>query len=275
VVGSDVSFDASSSTPGSWQDSCASGDDTTSYSWNFGDGANGTGITATHAYSAPGSYTVTLTATSAGGSSQATHGVTVVPCPTSHTAPTAALGLEPSAPTVGQAVGFDASTSVPGTWKDTCGPGTGTDDTTYTWDFGDGTGALGARASPAYAAAGTYHVVLTALSAGGSNTAARDLIVAAAAPGGDTNQTSGTAGPEPNGTLPVATPPPPAACSVPRLVGKTLAQAKRALLKAHCRLGAVTRKKASARGVGRVLVQRPKSGTRRPAGTKVAVVVGR
>ncbi|WP_062005562.1 PKD domain-containing protein [Arthrobacter alpinus] len=34
-----------------------------SYAWNFGDGALGSGVTATHSYSAAGSYTVTLTVT--------------------------------------------------------------------------------------------------------------------------------------------------------------------------------------------------------------------
>jgi hypothetical protein len=34
--------------------------DTLSYTWNFGDGATGTGATATHVYSAPGTYKITL-----------------------------------------------------------------------------------------------------------------------------------------------------------------------------------------------------------------------
>ena len=39
----------------------------TSYAWNFGDGSTGTGVSVTHAYSAIGTYTVTLTVTDNGG----------------------------------------------------------------------------------------------------------------------------------------------------------------------------------------------------------------
>jgi serine protease len=38
-----------------------------SYAWNFGDGATGSGVTATHAYSSAGNYTVTLNVTDNGG----------------------------------------------------------------------------------------------------------------------------------------------------------------------------------------------------------------
>ena len=51
----------------------------TSYAWDFGDGAAGTGVTATHAYSAAGTYPVTLTVTDErGASASVAHNVVVV-----------------------------------------------------------------------------------------------------------------------------------------------------------------------------------------------------
>ena len=43
-----------------------------SYSWDFGDGERGSGVTTTHAYHLARTYTVTLTVTNAGGQSQTT-----------------------------------------------------------------------------------------------------------------------------------------------------------------------------------------------------------
>jgi PKD domain-containing protein len=50
--------------------------DPTAWSWDFGDGATSTVQNPTHRY-APGSYTVTLTASNDGGSDQATHDVAI------------------------------------------------------------------------------------------------------------------------------------------------------------------------------------------------------
>ena len=69
-------------------------------------------------------------------------------------------------------------------------------------------------------------------------------------------------------------PRPPAACVVPALKGKTLARAKTALTKANCRLGKVTRKRSRGKP-GRVIGQKPRAGTTRPAGSKVAVVLSK
>jgi len=51
-----MSFDASNS-------SDPDGDDIVSYEWDFGDGANGNGVSVEHTYSSIGNYTVTLTVT--------------------------------------------------------------------------------------------------------------------------------------------------------------------------------------------------------------------
>jgi PKD repeat protein len=49
----------------------------TSYLWNFGDGAVGTGVTATHVYTREGSFTATVTATNGVSTATATTPVTV------------------------------------------------------------------------------------------------------------------------------------------------------------------------------------------------------
>jgi uncharacterized delta-60 repeat protein len=64
-------------------------------------------------------------------------------------------------------------------------------------------------------------------------------------------------------------------CVVPKLVGKSLARAKNALRRAHCRTGKVSRRYSSTVSKGRVLAQRPKPGRRLIGGSKVNLLVGR
>jgi PASTA domain-containing protein len=63
-------------------------------------------------------------------------------------------------------------------------------------------------------------------------------------------------------------------CIVPRLKGKRLAGARRSIRAAHCAMGRV-RRVASRKARGRVLAQGPRPGLRRPAGTKVNLVVSK
>jgi hypothetical protein len=107
---------------------------------------------------------------------------------------------------------------------------------------------------------------------------ALDLAVAAVAAvdqstaGGDQSPVGGTGSPQ----LPPASstsPPPP--CTVPALRGKTLAQARALLKKAHCALGAVKRVKSKKVKRGRVISQSVAARKKVPAGRKIALVVSK
>jgi hypothetical protein len=83
------------------------------------------------------------------------------------------------------------------------------------------------------------------------------------------------AGPRP----PRPAPRPPAAsqprCKVPRLKGKTLKAAERALRRAHCRAGKVSRRRSTRVRKGRVIATSPRAGRIRPKGTKVKITLSR
>ncbi len=64
-MGEAVAFDTSSS---------ATAND---FEWSFGDASTGAGITTTHVFTAPGTYTVTLRAVGAGGTVMTTSTITV------------------------------------------------------------------------------------------------------------------------------------------------------------------------------------------------------
>jgi beta-lactam-binding protein with PASTA domain len=62
---------------------------------------------------------------------------------------------------------------------------------------------------------------------------------------------------------------------VPKLKGKTVAAAKRAINKAHCSVGKITKVASSPKNRGRVVSQSPKPGTHLKKGSKVALKVGK
>ena len=87
--------------------------------------------------------------------------------------------------------------------------------------------------------------------------------------------------PPPPGSAPLAEggPPPPARaaarCRVPKLRGKTLRTAGRALRRAHCRIGRIARRRARKGKRGRVLSQAPRAGSWRAGGTRVKLTLRR
>jgi PKD repeat protein len=139
----------------------------TDYAWDFGDGATGSGASATHSYAQAGTYTVKLTVTDNGGLSQSTtQDVTV-----------AAANQDPVASFTAQASGLDVALDASGSADP---DGSITD---YAWDFGDGATGSGASATHSYAQAGSYTVKLTVTdNRGATASATRTVEVAAPAP---------------------------------------------------------------------------------------------
>jgi chitodextrinase len=150
VAGAAVPFDASASADADGQ--------IVSYAWDFGDGAAGSGMLASHAYAAPGTYGVSLTVMDDDGAvSTCQTAANVVEPPNQ-----AALcdGGGPYEGVAGAALSFDASGS-----SDADGQ-----IVSYEWTFGDGSTGNGASAQHAYAAAGAYAVSLCVTDDDGART---------------------------------------------------------------------------------------------------------
>jgi PKD repeat protein len=137
ATGLSVAYDAGSSTD--------SDGTISSYAWNFGDGATGTGVNATHSFPAAGTYQVTLTVTdNRGGTGSVTKPVSVL------------------APNVPPKASF--TTSLSGLTASVDGSSSSDSDgsiASYAWNFGDGATGSGASAQHTYAAGGTFTITLT------------------------------------------------------------------------------------------------------------------
>jgi PKD repeat protein len=117
------------------------------FTWDFGDGATGSAVTATHSYSTVGLYTVTLTVTNACGQDIAVRLVEILSdC---EDVVGADLVFSPSQPHVHETVRFTGTVQA------------GTGPLTYTWAFGDGGTAQGQSVDHGFALAGDRVVTLT------------------------------------------------------------------------------------------------------------------
>ena len=151
LVGESVSLNGSAS---------ADSDGTiVSWAWDFGDDQAASTQAASHAWTAPGTYLVKLTATDDDGAIGQDYTTVTVRSPEGANEPPVAAGGADLSGTAGQAVAFDASSST-----DPDGA-----IVAYLWDFGDGQSAVGKTASHQYATAGGYTATLTVIDNSGAS----------------------------------------------------------------------------------------------------------
>jgi PKD repeat protein len=161
-VGDTLNFSASFTDPGSA--------DTHTFSWDFGDGSTASERDVSHAYAAPGEYTVTLTVEDDdGGAGTDTAQVTVTQ---GAVEPTASFTFQPAVPIEGDSVQFTDSSSA-GSFPIV----------SWSWDFGDGLTSQQRSPLHAYAENGNYTVELSITdSTGASSSFSLPLVVSNAAP---------------------------------------------------------------------------------------------
>jgi len=136
-VGKSVIFDASGTT----------GSRGLKYTWDFGDGTTITGgAKESHSYEKGGTYTAKVTVDDGKGT----------PCSTGSVTTSVTINSQPIAliaPNNACCVGVDTMFDGSGS--------SGSGALKYSWDFGDGTTAMGAKANHTYVKPGNYKVVLT------------------------------------------------------------------------------------------------------------------
>ena len=124
----------------------------TSYSWDFGDGSLGTGMTVNHTYSDVGTHTAKLTVTdNDGNKNTTTTTIEVVPRPSSSEPPTAEFTTTINSNIAPATVRFNATSSTDSDGSIVA----------YKWGFGDGSTGSGAVITHVYVNEGDYTINLT------------------------------------------------------------------------------------------------------------------
>ena len=133
--------------------------DITSWLWSFGDGSTSTEENPVHIYTTSGTYSVSLTVTTADGSDTVTQSnyITVLSVATY---PTAAFQASTTAGAAPLSVTF-TDMSTPGSSAILA----------WSWSFGDGGTSMEQHPVHVYSSSGSYTVKLTVISSAGSNTA--------------------------------------------------------------------------------------------------------
>lgn len=157
--GQSLVFSASATDPG---------DDPLTYSWSFGDGSTATGAIVTHAYADNGGYPVILTVSDGDGGSAGIADSVVI----SNVPPVASM----SGPT-------SASEGELASWEVSIVDAGSADVHVVTWDFGDGSTAVGRSASHVYGDNGSYSVSAVICDDDGAcDTASTSVSISNAAP---------------------------------------------------------------------------------------------
>jgi PKD repeat protein len=132
-----------------------------SYLWNFGDGTTSAETHPRHTYRNPGTYTVVLTASNAGGTANVSRNIAVQ----SANPPVASFTANPTSGTAPLTVQFTDQSS-------------GGQITRWEWNFGDGTVSDQRNPTHTYRTGGNYNAILTVRGPGGSSFATRQINVA-------------------------------------------------------------------------------------------------
>ena len=159
VVGTSVSFSGSAS----------GGTSPYTYSWRLGDGATGTGSSATHVYSSAGTFNVILTVSDSGSPQQTSTSLQTLTIPSPPPALTTSFSYTPSSPEAGQNVTFTASASG------------GATPYNLSWSFGDGTSGTNNPTTRSYSSSGSFMVSVTTTDANGMTTISSQTITIASA----------------------------------------------------------------------------------------------
>lgn len=237
-------------------------------SWDFGDGGTGTGASVGHCYSAPGDRTVTVTGTDgAANETTASRTITIEPDPSLSGDPHPCVAPEPP-----QLTGTDPPSPGPsGTPRILGAAESGSMVKVYAGSNCSGSpvaaGSAAELASPGIAvqvaegATGTFSATATDQSADVSDCSGPISYTRMRA-SSDSGGGGGAGGPTDGGPEP--------GCIVPKLAGRTLAQAKTRLKAAACKLGTVHRPRArKRRRLWRLVVKssNPAAGAKAVGGT--------
>lgn len=150
------------------------------YAWNFGDGSEGTGLTASHTYAAAGSYTVRLTITKSGTGANCFFGTCAADT-------TQVVVITSGGPALNGAFSISGAECIQQFGFNQCSASTGqtisfeaaeANASSYTWTFGDGTTATGRNVTHAFNNSGSFAVVLTVSNGSSQATSSRTFNVA-------------------------------------------------------------------------------------------------